>query len=215
MRNLLIKEIKLAASPLSYLFLAFGFMTLIPGYPILVGSFFVCLGIFQSFQASREQNDILYAVLLPIEKRDAVKAKYIFVCFIELIALALMAVLTALRMTVLRDAAAYVNNPMMNANLAYLGYAALVFSLFNEVFLGGFFKTAYKFGKPFVTFIVLSMLLVCVAEALHHIPGLAFLNGNGRLGVQAAILIWALGVYAASTALSCARAQNRFEALDL
>ncbi len=215
MKNLLIKEMKLASSPLSYLFLAFAFMTLIPGYPILVGSFFVCLGIFQSFQSIRETNDILYTVLLPIDKRDAVKAKFVFVCFIELLALALMAVLTALRMTLLRDAVVYATNPMMNANLVYLGFAALVFALFNQVFLGGFFKTAYKFGKPFVVFIILSMLLICAAEVLHHIPGLEFLNGNERLGIQAVILIWALGVYAASTAASCARAGNRFEALDL
>ena len=59
MKNLLIKEIRLASSLLSYLFLLFSLMTLIPGYPIMVGSFFVCLGIFQSFQNARETNDIL------------------------------------------------------------------------------------------------------------------------------------------------------------
>ena len=39
MRKLLKKEMKLAASPLSYIFIAFGFMAFLPGYPILVGSF--------------------------------------------------------------------------------------------------------------------------------------------------------------------------------
>ena len=68
MKKLLIKEIRLAASPLSFLFLAFSVMALIPGYPILVGSFFVCFGIFHSFQATRETNDILYSVLLPLSK---------------------------------------------------------------------------------------------------------------------------------------------------
>ena len=215
MRNLLIKEIKLASNILSFLFIAFVFMTLIPGYPILMGSFFVCLGIFQSFQGLRENSDILYTVLLPVDKADAVRAKYIFVCFIELMAWLLMAALTALRMTVLRDAAAYASNPMMNANLVYLGFAALVFALFNAVFLGGFFRTAYRIGKPFVWFIVLSMLLILAAEILHHIPGLEVLNSADRLGPQTVILVVSLAVYGAATAGSCARSMRDFEKIDL
>ena len=215
MRNLLIKEIKLASNILSFLFIAFAFMTLIPGYPILMGSFFVCLGIFQSFQGLRENSDILYTVLLPVDKADAVRAKYIFVCFIELMAWLLMAALTALRMTVLRDAAAYASNPMMNANLFYLGCAAFVFALFNTTFLEGFFRTAYKIGKPFVWFIVLSMLLILAAEILHHIPGLEVLNSADRLGPQTVFLVISLAVYGSATAGSCARSMRNFEKIDL
>ena len=215
MKNLLIKETRLFASILSWLFLAFAAMTLIPGYPILLGSFFVCLGIFQSFQTVRENNDILYTVLLPVEKADAVRAKYFFVCFLEILAWLLMAALTALRMTVLKDAGPYVSNPLMDANLVYLAYAAVVFALFNVLFLGGFFRTGYKFGKPFVVFIVVTMLVVLLAEVLHHIPGLEFLNGNNALGVQAAILAAGLVIFVAATLLSCRRSQRRFERLDL
>lgn len=215
MKNLLSKELRLSTSILSWLFLAFAAMTLIPGYPILVGSFFVCLGIFQSFQTIRENNDVLYTVLLPVEKADAVRAKYIFVCFIEILAWLLMAALTALRMTALSGAAAYVSNPMMDANLVYLAYAALVFALFNVIFLGGFFRTGYKFGKPFVIFIVVAMLVVLAAEILHHVPGLDFLNGSNDLGVQAAILAAGIVIYAAATLLSCRRSQRIFEKIDL
>ena len=215
MKNLLIKETRLFASILSWLFLAFAFMTLIPGYPILLGSFFVCLGIFQSFQTVRETNDVLYTVLLPVDKGDAVRAKYIFVCFIEILAWLLMAALTALRMTVLADAAAYVGNPLMDANLVYLAYAAVVFALFNALFLGGFFKTGYKLGMPFVFFIIAAMLTVGVAETLHHIPGLEFLNGNDALGAQGAILAAGLAVYVLVTWASCRASRRRFETLDL
>ena len=57
MRNILGKEMRLSASVLSYLFIAFGLMFLLPGYPILCGAFFVSLGLFQSFQSAREAND--------------------------------------------------------------------------------------------------------------------------------------------------------------
>ena len=76
MRDILRKEIKLSSSVLSYLFILFGLMFLLPGYPVLCGAFFVCLGLFQSFQNAREANDIVFSALLPIAKRDVVKGKY-------------------------------------------------------------------------------------------------------------------------------------------
>jgi len=77
MGNLVRKELKLSANVLSYYFIAFGLMTFIPGYPILVGVFLSCLGIFQSFQSYRESRDIYYSILLPVTKKDIVKAKFI------------------------------------------------------------------------------------------------------------------------------------------
>ncbi len=147
MINLLRKEMRLSASVLSYLFIAFGLMFFLPGYPILCGVFFVTLGIFYSFQNSREANDIVFSVLLPIAKRDVVKGKFLFSCFIELCSFALMAVVTILRMIIFSESSVYRNNALMNANPFALGMALVIFGLFNFIFIGGFFKTAYKFRE--------------------------------------------------------------------
>ena len=63
MKHLLNKEWRLAASPLSYIFLIAALMTMLPGYPILCSVFFINLGIFQSFQSAREANDIVFSAL--------------------------------------------------------------------------------------------------------------------------------------------------------
>lgn len=152
MRKLLYKEMKLTANPLSYWFITFSAITMIPRYPILVGSFFICLGIFYTYQQVRECDDITYTVMLPVRKQDVVTSKYLFVLSIECIAFILCLFLTIIRMRLLGDATPYVTNPLMNANAAYLGYIMLVFATFNSVFLEGFFKTAYKIGKPFILF---------------------------------------------------------------
>lgn len=149
MLKLLIKKAKLAASPLSYIFIAFGLMSFLPGYPILVGTFFVGLGLFQSFQCMREANDIAYTALLPVAKGDIVRAKYIFCLAIEDCYFILTSIPVLLRMTLLSEAAVYRQNAMMNANLVYLGFVLLILGSFNLLFVGGFFKTAYRFGKPF------------------------------------------------------------------
>ena len=102
MKSLLNKEFRLAASPLSYWFLAGSLMTLLPGYPILMSAFFVCMGIFQSFQNARESNDVLYTLLLPVPKRDLVRGKFAFSCLVQLAGFVLCAALTALRMEPMR-----------------------------------------------------------------------------------------------------------------
>ena len=216
-RKLLGKEIKLAASPLSWLFISFALMAFIPRYPILVGAFFICFGIFQSVQSGRENNDILYTVLLPVSKTDAVKAKYRFTVMIQMIAFIISAAFTLLRMTLMTQAAPYVANPMMNANQAFLCYMLLVFALFNWIFLCGFFKTAYKFGVPFILFIVISFIMITVAEILHHIPGLEFLNDADTLCNPTMWIILAAGfaVYVLVTFISCRVAMKRFERVDM
>ena len=217
MKNLLIKEVRLASSPLSYIFLAAGFMTMLPGYPILMSAFFICFGIFHSFQFSREANDTLYSALLPIKKTDFVKAKYMFTCAIQLIGFLICAVLTAVRMTVLSGAAPYAGNALMNATPVYLAFVLLIYTAFNLFFFGGFFKTAYKIGMPFLSFGIAVFLIIAVAEALPHIPGLEFLHSPAgeRPGVQFAALAAATVIYCAVTFFACKKAQRRFEKIDL
>ena len=94
MKSLLYKELKLSSLAVTYFFIAFGLMTFLPGYPILLGSFFVCMGIFYSFQFSRESNDPLFTVLLPVAKTDAVRAKFLFVLVVQGLSFLLMTICT-------------------------------------------------------------------------------------------------------------------------
>ena len=217
MRNILLKECKLSASPLSFLFILFGLMFFLPGYPVLCGVFFVTLGIFQSYQNAREANDMVFSALLPISKRDVVKGKYLFTAAIELCGILLMAVAVVVRMTVLADAPVYRSNALMNANLFALGMAFIGFGLFNLIFVGGFFKTAYKFAGPFVGYIIAVFLMICIAETLHHVPGFAFLNAFGTEHFAVQLLLLGIGAafYLAVTVLSCKKACKRFDKTDL
>ena len=217
MRNLLVKEMRLSASVLSYIFIVFGVMFLIPGYPILCGVFFSCLGIFQSFQNAREANDLVFSALLPVSKQDVARGKVLFACIIELSTLALMAIVTAVRMTVLADAPVYRGNALMNANPFALGVALLLFGLFNLIFIAGFFKTSYKLGKPFVTFIIVAFVAIGIAEALHFFPSLEALNafGTEHLTLQLSLLVAGVLCYIILTWLALRSSMANFEKTDL
>ena len=217
MRDLLRKEMRLSASILSYLFISFGLMFLLPGYPILCGAFFVSLGLFQSFQYAREANDIVFSALLPVAKKDVVKGKYLFVCMIEAFAVILMAASVILRMTAFSQSAVYLNNALMNANFFALGMACVIFGLFNMIFVGGFFKTAYKFARPFVCFVIMNFIVIFAAEALHHVPGLEMLNafGTDHMAMQLIFLAAGIIIFLLMTLLSYRKACEDFERIDL
>jgi len=217
MKNLIIKEFKLSAHILSYIFISFGLMVFLPGYPILVGVFFSCLGIFQSYQSYRESNDIHYSILLPVTKKDIVKAKYIFVVTIELLTFLLMMIITLLRMTVLRNGEAYVNNALLTANFVFLGYALLIYGLFNILFVNGFFKTGYYFGKPFVLFSVAGFLVIGIAEILWHIPGFGVLNSFGfdNIFIQLSIFFASFSIYVLLTYFAYLKSVQSFNNIDL
>lgn len=217
MKLLLYKEIKLAASPLSFFFIAAALLTFVPGYPILLGAFFTTLGIFYSYQTTRENNDIGYSLLLPVSKSDVVKSKFAFTVFIELISFVVMTAITLVRMTVLKDAPVYVSNALMCANFAFLGFALLIFGVFNFVFVRGFFRTAYYFGKPFITYSVVSMLLIAAAETLHHLPGCGAFNAFGftPLAPQLSAFITGCVLFTVLTFAAEKKSERLFEKLDL
>jgi len=217
MNALVVKELKIATPIITYIFLAFALMTFIPNYPILVGSFFICLGIFKGYELGREGNDILYSVLLPVRKRDVVSAKFKAACIIEVIAFVIIAIFSAIRMLFLSGIGPYAFNNLMNPNLYFLGCVLLIFTVFNVFFIGSFFKTAYKVGIPFVIFCIITAIVISAAEILHHIPGLNILNGftPDALLIQGIFLICATIVFIGLTLISCHIAKSRFEKIDI
>lgn len=216
MSNLLKKEFRLSASPITYFFIPFGLFFLLPGYPILLSVFFVTLGIFRSYQNYRESNDFIYSALLPIAKKDIVKGKYLFSSIIELVSFLFMLFASLLRMTILKDVTVYQENALMNANFFALGAALLLFGLFNLLFIGGFFKTAYKFNS-FIVYLIVAFLFISLMETLHHFPGLEALNAFGfeSLFLQLPLFFSGFLGYLVLTLLSYRCAIRHFEKIDL
>ncbi|MBP5236039.1 MAG: ABC-2 transporter permease [Clostridia bacterium] len=217
MKALVIKEMRLSASVLSYILICSAFLALCPGYPILCSAFFTTLGIFHSFQNAREANDIVFSALLPVAKSTVVKGKYLFSVMIEAAAFLVMTILTLLRMTVLSEVPVYRLNALMNANPFFLGMTLLIFGLFNLIFIGGFFKTAYVFSKPFLTYIIIAFLTLSIAEALHHFPGLEALNAFGfdHIILQISLLLAGAILFILLTFVSYRKSCERFERIDL
>lgn len=213
MFNLLYKEIRLAAHPNLFVFTCMGVLVLIPAYPYGIIFLFSGLGIYISFMYGRETNDIYYTALLPVHKRDTVKAKCLLVVLAQLVQMLISLPFAFLRLIILSN-----GNPVgIEANIAFYGMGFLIYAVFNLIFLTVFFKTAYKAGKAFILAMLPATIIMTVMEIIVHFPAFSWLDSVKlpELFRQVPILIIGFLVYILATILAYQVSAKRFEEVDL
>ena len=223
MKTLLYKQLRLVCHPMTPVFCLFGFMVIIPNYPYTVIFFYVMLGLFFSFLDMREKKDLYYTALLPVPKRDAVKAGCLFTALIEIASLVI-----AVPFAVWRAHTSIGGNLVgvqpgkdnlvgLDPNLALFAAGFLLYAVFNAVFLPSFYANGYKVGVAFVKAIIPTMLAMIVFEALPHVPGLMWLDDMDA-ATQVRLLpyfVAAVLLYGIGTVLTFRRAAAQYEKVDL
>ena len=155
MKALLYKEFKLAMHPMCYIFVAMlPFMILIPAYPVAIGFIYVlsCYPVlFLGANKGQQSNDLLYSTLLPIRKRDIVKARIFTVAIMQFAFIAIMSALSPLAISIRQAIAASSGEPVVDIGLGMgsfvliLAIAIVGFSIADLIF----FAKYYKNGKLF------------------------------------------------------------------
>lgn len=213
MFNLLYKELKLAAHPNLFIFTLLGALVIVPAYPYGMVFIFGCLGPYITFMYGRETNDIYYTSLLPVKKRDTVKAKCILMVLAQMTQLLISLPFAVLRLRILPS-----SNPIgIEANIAYYGFGFIIYAIFNLILLTQFFKTAYKIGKAFLEAIVPTTIGVTVMETLVHFPKFQWLDSvePDMMLKQLPFLIIGIIIYILSMIFTYRISANRFQHVDL
>lgn len=186
MKNLIYKEFKLCMQPLVWIFFAFVLMLLIPNYIYLVPCFFVGNAIFQTMQVGAVNNDVLFSNLLPVSKRDTVKAKYLFVICVELI-------MTALYVGMIFVNHKLIGSPNMagiDACPALIGGCFLIHAVFNAIFLPVFYKSGFKAGRAFVFSAIAVFAVMFVFEGIFIAAGAAADKSALFAAIESTIDCW-------------------------
>lgn len=214
MTTLLYKEFRLVCHPMTPLFALFGLMVFIPNYPYTVIFFYVMLGLFFTFLNKREQRDLYYTALLPVRKRDTVKASCRLVLLIELASLVVLVPCCILSAHLWPEKDNLVG---LDANAALLAAGFLLYTVFNAVFLPAFYKTGYKVGASFVKALIPTTAGMVVLEALPHFPALLWLNNTTWAGNlrQLPLLLGSMMLFAGMTVFTVSAAEKRYEQVDL
>lgn len=215
MKNLLYKEMKLSVHPTCYIFLILAAMLLIPNYPYYVAFFYQTLGIFFIFMNGNATNDIFFTTLLPIRKRDAVKARFYTVILFEMLQIVVSIPFAILRYVILPAE----NLAGMEANAALFGLVFVMFGIFNVTFLPMFYKTAFKTGIPYLVSCSAMFLFAGFAEAvIHLIPTWAKVLDTANavyFPQQSLVLLSGCLIFALLTTAAYRASVKRFEKLDL
>ncbi len=87
MYNLLLKELKLGVNPFFYIMLFLtGALMLVPGWLyFVVFLYFCCITIPNMFAGYKTQNDLLFSTMMPVTKKEIVKAKVVVIVILELL----------------------------------------------------------------------------------------------------------------------------------
>lgn len=214
MTALLYKQLRLVCHPMTPVFCLFGIMVLIPNYPYTIIFFYVMLGLFFTFLNIREQKDIYYSAILPVPKRDTVKAGCVLVTLVELLSLAVLApcALLAVRLQPGKD-----NLVGMDPNLALFAAGFLLYAVFNAVFLPSFYANGYKVGIAFLKAVIPTTLVMMVLEALPHFPALTWLDDMDaatQVRLLPALIVSAV-IYGLGMLLTFRKAAKLYEKVDL
>lgn len=213
MKNLLYKEIRLAAHPNLFIFAALGCLVLVPAYPYSTIFLYGTLGPAITFMFARENNDAVYTALLPVKKSDVVKGKFMLILIAELGQLLLSVPFAILRYHLFSEG----NAVGLNANIAFYGFGFIVYAMFNYVFFTRFYKTAYKVGISFVLALIPVVLGMLAIESLGHIPFVQWIDSVAMNDMiyQLPILIVGIIVFTISIWITYKKSVKNFENVDL
>ena len=214
MKTLLYKQLRLVCHPMTPLFCLFGVMVLIPNYPYTVIFFYVTLGLFFTFLNMREQKDIYYSALLPVPKRDTVKAGCLFVTLTELASLVLLALFSVLAVHLQPGKDNLVG---LDPNITLLAAGLLIYAVFNAVFLPSFYANGYKVGTAYLKAVLPTAAVMAVCEALPHFPRLTWLDELDPAAQlrQLPLLVGGILIYAGGMALTLRASEKVYEKVDL
>ncbi|WP_027629126.1 ABC-2 transporter permease [Ruminiclostridium cellobioparum] len=211
--NLLYKELRLAAHPNLYTFTLLGALVIVPAYPYGMVFLFGCLAPYLTFMYGRETNDIYYTALLPVKKRDTVKAKCLLMILAQMTQLLISLPFAVLRVHVLPN-----GNPAgIEANVAYYGFGLMIYAIFNVILLTQFFKTAYKVDMAFLLAIIPAAIAVIIMEVIVHFPRFEWLDSVLPAIMFRQLPILAVGIilYIIGMMFAYQVSAKRFEQVDL
>ena len=213
--KLLMKEWKLCMHPAAFVMLAMSALILVPGYPYGVCCFYIGLGIFFICLTARENHDASYTLTLPVSRGDAVKARILFCALLEILDILLISLFV-----LVKNAIGNLPNPAgLDAGVALIGEAMILFALFNLIFFPVYYRDINKPGKAFLPAAAAVFLwIILEVVGTYAVPFLRDVLDQPDPRYMSDKLLFTLGglaLFLGGTALSIQRSVKKFEELDL
>lgn len=218
MKKLLYKELRLSLHPMYFFFVLMGAMMLIPEYNYYVMFIYTSMVVVNNiFTTGKANKDVEYTAMLPISKRDVVKARFLTVVLYQLVNVAVAAIFTVIANIVYGNG----ENPGgIDRNVAFFGLVFIMLGVFNISYLTAFYKTANKMLRPVVMGMLSLVLCIGAFETISqyvYSPASVYLDASTASGMIKQIPVLAVGItlYVVLNVLGFIISAKRFERLDL
>jgi len=215
--NLLIKEFRIGVSPFFYLlpFLT-GALMLIPGWLyFLVIMYFCFITVPNMFAGYKSQNDLIFTSMMPVTKRDMVKARIFFIVILQVLHIVVAMIYGIFTLRLYPDLTYIFFKP----TFGFWGLCFVLMAIFNLIFFSMYYKTSYKYGAATFAAIAGSLLFAGGAEWLalknSYLSDLFKGAGSDNLGAHLLILLAGIAIFALFTFIAYHIAIKRFEKVEM
>lgn len=217
MYNLVMKDLKLGVNPAFFAFpFLMGALMLVPAWLyFLVPLYFCWITIPNTFAGFRTQNDLMFTSLMPVTKRDIVKARITVIVILELLHVVIAMIYGLFTIRLYPHLTYYFFAPHMG----FWGLCFVMLAIFNLIFISMYYKTAYKYGGAMTASITGAMLFAGVAQWIGIQNSFVYdtFNGTGvdNTALQISILIAGIVIFVACTMIAYRIAVKRFLKVEI
>ncbi|WP_068621291.1 ABC-2 transporter permease [Paenibacillus tuaregi] len=216
MHNLVMKDLKLGVSPLFFFMPLLGALMLVPGWLYFIVILYFCwITVPNMFGGFKAQNDLLFTAMMPVTKRDIVKARVTVVVILELLHMVVAMIFGMISLR-LYPGFKYI---FFAPHLGFWGLCFVMLGIFNLIFIPMYYKTAYKFGGAMLASVTAAMLFAGIAQWLGIQNSYVYdlFNGAGaeNMGLQASILIAGIVIFTIFTMVANQIAVKRFLKVEI
>ncbi|QHT58593.1 hypothetical protein GXP70_00420 [Paenibacillus lycopersici] len=217
MYNLVMKDFKLGINPWFLLFpFVINALMLVPGWLYFIIPLYFCMiTIPNIFGGLRTQNDLLFTTMMPVTKKDIVRARVTVIVVMELLHLVTAMIYGMITLRLYPHLTYYFFAPHMG----FWGLCFVMLAIFNLIFIAMYYKTAYKFGGAATAAIAGATLFAGAAQWVGiQSPWVKdIFNGSGadNTALQLSILIAGIAVFIAFTIMACLIAARRFLKVEI
>ncbi|WP_178024887.1 ABC-2 transporter permease [uncultured Paenibacillus sp.] len=217
MVNLIKKDIRLGVHPLFLIMpLLTGALMFIPGWIYFIVILYFCwITVPNMFNQFRSQNDLMFTSMMPVTKRDIVKARVFVVAGLEMAHVVVALVFGMITSRIYPDLT-YIFFP---PNLGFFGLCFAMLAIFNLVFIPMYYKTAYKFGMALLGSTVAATLFAAITQWIgiqnKTINRIFYGTEANSVALQPYILIAGILVFLALTVIAYRIAVKRFLQVEI
>ncbi|XID91886.1 ABC-2 transporter permease [Paenibacillaceae bacterium WGS1546] len=217
MYNLVMKDLKLGIHPLFFILpLLMGALMLIPSWIYFIVILYFCwISVPSIFGGFKAQNDLMFTAMMPVTKKDIVKARVSVFVILELLHIGIAMIFGAITIRLYPHLTYYFFAPHMG----FWGLCFVMLAIVNIIFIPMYYKTAYHYGAAATASITAAQLFAGGAQWLGIQNSFVYdtFNGAGanNIALQLSILAAGIAIFIAFTMIAYRIAARRFLKVEI